>query len=231
MNVLILAGGLGTRLKSAIGDLPKPIAPVNGNPFLYYLLKNLEQYPVEHVCLSLGYGADQIKDALKSYNFTFDVSFAIEPSPLGTGGGIYYAMQTADFDEAIILNGDTFFNIDLTNFYAFFKQTQCDIAIASRFVDDAGRYGALQVQNENVIAFHEKSQQGAGLINAGIYCICFSIFKNIEKNNSFSFEIFMKNHLDKLIIKSKEYTLPFIDIGIPEDYNCAHEIVKLYIAQ
>lgn len=229
MNVLILAGGLGTRLRSVIGKIPKPIAPIGEKPFLYYLLRSLEKYPIKSVFLSLCYEPDKVINALNPYTFSFNVSYVVEPSALGTGGGILYSLKEMIGNEAIVLNGDTFFDIDLLDFYDFFKTSKADVLVASRHVEDSGRYGSLVLENNRIIDFKEKGYEGKGLINGGIYALKGSIFEGKNKLDSFSFEAFLKENLSKLNILTKEYKNPFIDIGIPSDYKRAGDFLREFL--
>lgn len=226
MNILILAGGLGTRLRSVIGDIPKPIAPINGHPFLYYLLKSIEKFDPKSVTLSLCYGADKIIEALKPYTFSYRLTFMTEPEALGTGGGIKFALDKLGLKEAIVLNGDTIFDIDLRNFYNFFQEHSPDVLLASRIVEDSGRYGALSIRDDYVIEFREKGYDGKGPINGGIYVLKSSIFKSKNSLQSFSFELFLKENLNTLKIMAKEFKNPFIDIGVPVDYERACEFLR-----
>ncbi|CAO5677526.1 MAG: D-glycero-alpha-D-manno-heptose 1-phosphate guanylyltransferase [Holosporales bacterium] len=226
MNIIILAGGLGTRLRSVVGDIPKPIAPIDGKPFLYYLLKKIERFNPKSVTLSLCYAPDKIKNALMSYSFNFNLDFVVEPTALGTGGGLLYCLRQKEWDEAVILNGDTFFDIDLTKFLNDFKNLSSNTHIASRMVDDSGRYGGLTLKDNRIIVFNEKGKEGQGLINGGIYALNASIFKCIKTQDPFSFEQFLKENVDKLLITTSTYHAPFIDIGVPEDYKRANDFLK-----
>ena len=116
-EAIILAGGLGTRLRDTVSDLPKVLAPVNNQPFLYYLLANLFKQNLNHVVLSTGYMGEKIEEFIKKRYPEKNISIAKEEKPLGTGGGIFNALQFCNSDEILILNGDTFFNIDYNFFY------------------------------------------------------------------------------------------------------------------
>ena len=113
MEAVILAGGLGTRLRGVIGEIPKCMAPVDGKPFLQYQLEWLSRFDVRHVVFSVGYLREQVMDFVKSREWPFAITFAVEKEPLGTGGGIRLALQKCKGKQVFVLNGDTFYNVDL----------------------------------------------------------------------------------------------------------------------
>ena len=225
MEVIILAGGLGTRLQSEIGAHPKCLAPINGQPFLHYLLKKLESQMVDHVVLSLGYKAEEVIEYLRTKAFTFKVSWVIEKEPLGTGGAIKHALRKCTQKDVVIMNGDTYFDIPLHEFTKYIIDEQVQFGLVLRHVPDASRYGLVSIdEHQEIVLFHEKDVNNTheGLINGGIYYI-----RRAEKVLStyptqFSFE---KDALPQLIADFKnrgwvrnDY---FIDIGIPSDYQKA----------
>ena len=140
MEVIVLAGGLGTRLRSVIHEIPKCLAPACGVPFLQYLLDWLSAYPVEHVVFSVGYLREQIIDFVKGHEWPFSYDFAVEVEPLGTGGGIRLALDMCKGDHVFVVNGDTFYPVDLTAF-SFDKP----ITLALKPMKDFDRYGTVVV--------------------------------------------------------------------------------------
>ena len=118
-EAIVLAGGLGTRLREAVPDLPKCMAPVNGKPFLHYLLTYFQQQGIERFLLSVGYKHELVSDYFASSSQDFNVSYIVENEPLGTGGGIELAMPAVKGKNVLVLNGDTFFKIDLNRFSNF----------------------------------------------------------------------------------------------------------------
>ena len=153
--VIILAGGLGTRLRSVIDDLPKAMAPVNGKPFLHYIFQYLVRQNVAQVVLSVGYRRQAIHNFFGDEYLGIRVRYAIEEEPLGTGGGIKKAfMQVNDF--AFVLNGDTFFDVDLNELAVFHEDTKADISLSLKPMKNFDRYGTVQLQNERIIQFDEK---------------------------------------------------------------------------
>lgn len=174
MEVIILAGGLGTRLRSEIKNIPKCMAPVNGKPFLWYLLKDLEKYSeIKRVILSVGYLREIILDWILTIKdkFPFEFDYAIEEEPLGTGGGIRLAMKKVTEEEAIILNGDTYFNVDFNELIAIHRnQDEAKLTIALKLMKNFNRYGTVAIdKNGRILKFNEKQVCKEGVINGGIY--------------------------------------------------------------
>jgi D-glycero-alpha-D-manno-heptose 1-phosphate guanylyltransferase len=229
MDAIILAGGLGTRLRAAVNDVPKCMAPVNSYPFLYYILSQLQKNKVTHVILSLGYKHETVIKWIEKNQFNCLISCIVENEPLGTGGAVKTALNKVKTKEALILNGDTFFDIDINAFYQFHVQHNADISIALKPMSKFDRYGSVAINNLNrVVKFHEKEYCDYGYINGGCYLLQKDsfIFENIQLS-AFSFE---KEILEKNTATGKIYGYIndgyFIDIGIPEDYRKANEDFK-----
>lgn len=229
-EVIVLAGGFGTRLKGVIKDIPKPMAPINNKPFLEYLLNYLVQFNISRVILSVGYKHKLIQNYFHNKYKNIDIEYAIENEPLGTGGGIFNAMQYITIDKIIIINGDTFFNINLFDFYDFHTSLKSDLTIALKKMYKFDRYGTVKMQNHRIIDFQEKQYTNTGFINGGIYACNKKLFHNKIKQPKFSFEKdFMEKYVKKMNIigfKSEDY---FIDIGVPADYERAqNELINIY---
>lgn len=229
MEVIILAGGLGTRLRSVVSEVPKCMALVAGKPFLWYLLKYLTRSEVSRVILSVGYlrevifkWIDEVRD-----DFPFKLDYAVEEEPLGTGGGIRLALCRAVEDDVVVLNGDTFFDIDLAALVARHRSCGAAISLALKSMRDFDRYGAVEVGGDLIVAFHEKGHCQEGLINGGVYCISRSRVPLEGLPEKFSFE---KEVLEPGVAKKNIYGFDFggyfIDIGIPEDYQRADETFR-----
>lgn len=225
--VLILAGGFGTRLKSVVPDLPKPLADVNGKPFLWWLLCHLESEGAKEVYLSVGYMHEHIHDFFGNKFNQINLHYIIETEPLGTGGAIRNACQKIPEKEILILNGDTLAMVSLKEFTTFASTYHSKLFMAVAKVPDASRYGTI-IKNENnqIIGFAEKGTSGTGLINAGIYLIDKTLFNSFELPNKFSFEVdLLTKHLSQINLIAYDQVTDFIDIGIPEDYAIAqHKI-------
>ena len=220
MEVIILAGGFGTRLQSVVPDVPKPMALINGKPFLEYLLEYLSRYKATKIILSVGYKANIIKEYFKIRYKDIPIVYSEEDQPLGTGGAIKKALQFTANNRCLVLNGDSFFSIDLDKFYE--KTAKDKIAIGIKKMINFDRYGSVEVENDKITAFTEKRFTDEGYINSGIYAVSKQIFDDIE-DDTFSFELFLQNQEDIAAYIADGY---FIDIGIPLDYEKAKEDFK-----
>ncbi len=217
MEAIILAGGFGTRLKNAVSDLPKPMAPINGVPFLSYIFNQLNFQGFTTVVLAVGYLNEKIICYYGNRYKNIDIKYSIEDEPLGTGGCIKKALKMTTEKYVYIINGDTYFNIDFSRI-----AKPNNIIIACKYMIDTARYGKIISEHNIVIRFVEKEIVGPGYINGGIYCLDRDVFDPFILPKKFSIEKdFFEKYLDQLSIQtflSDEY---FIDIGIPEDYEKA----------
>ena len=229
-TAIILAGGMGTRLKTIISDLPKPMAPIMNVPFLTYQLNYLKHFGIKKVIFSVGYLSEKI---IAHYNQSFEnisIEYSIEKNPLGTGGGIRMAMSNLNEDLVLILNGDSFFDLNLEQFYNLHLEQKSDFSLALRYVNNSERYGNIEFNSSHQItSFIEKNQLNqSGYINAGVYILSKKLYlQNTKPDINFSIEKdFFEKQLNQLIIKGFEFKDYFIDIGIPEDYLKAQDDFK-----
>jgi len=218
MEAIVLAGGLGTRLRSVVSDLPKSMAPVNGRPFLEYLLDYLILQEVNHVVLSVGYMREIIMDHFGSSYKGIPVDYAIEEEPMGTGGGIRLALWQISGNRAFALNGDSLFRVDLRTMMTFHTEQTANITMALREVPDTERYGRVSITPEGrITGFDEKGRSGPGYINGGVYLIEKLYLMEPEFRGRFSIEkeCFEPNHATARFFgfPSAAY---FLDIGLPE---------------
>ncbi|MBK9284237.1 MAG: nucleotidyltransferase family protein [Sphingobacteriaceae bacterium] len=231
-EAIILAGGFGTRLKNVVSDVPKPMAPVNGQPFLVYLVNYLKHYGVNKIVFSTGYLGEVIEQYFgKEFN-NISIEYSLENSPLGTGGGIRLAMNKITGEQCWVLNGDSFFDVDLKKMYQLHENSKVEMSIALRKVPNASRYGCVEVDSvNNITVFNEKSAvTAAGLINGGVYLLNKKYFlTNTIPDTNFSIErdCFPESVKQKQI-SGFEFNGFFIDIGIPEDYNKAQNDFKKF---
>lgn len=224
-DTIILAGGLGTRLKSVIHDIPKPMAPIAGKPFLYRLLSYISKFNPSKIVLSTGYLSSNIEQYF-GYSFNdIPILYSIEHEPLGTGGAIKKSLNYCNTDNCLILNGDTFFKIDYNELLKFHNSNKSDFTIALKDIEKPERYGTVETNEGNIIAFKEKNKElKNGLINAGIYLLSKSTIKYFPTEEKFSFEKdFLEKNIEKLKIKAWVTDEYFIDIGIPEDLKKAND--------
>lgn len=224
-EAIILAGGLGTRLREAVPDLPKCMAPVAGRPFLSYVVDALRMQGIHHFIFSLGYKAEAIEDYLKEHYPTLDYTLALEEEPLGTGGAIQLALQSARTNEVLIANGDTLFKVDIQAMAGFLQAKDAECLLALKPMSHFDRYGVVELDREGrITSFREKQYYAEGLINGGIYLVNKQKFLIRAFPDKFSFE---KDYLEPFFSQGAFYGLAqdgyFIDIGIPEDYNRAQQ--------
>lgn len=226
MDVVILAGGLGTRLSSIVSDVPKPMAPVNGKPFLEYILLWLEKFDISNVFLSVGYKKEVIQDYFGDNFNGMPITYAVEDKPLGTGGGIINALQLTTSKDVLIVNGDTYFPIDINDLASFHNQNNSAFTIALKQMVNFDRYGTVEIENTSIRKFNEKQYAEAGLINGGIYLVNRNFLMTRQFPEVFSFEKeVLELEADKGTLSGKAFDNDFIDIGIPEDYYLASKIL------
>lgn len=218
MEAIVLAGGAGTRLRSMVPDLPKPMAPVAGRPFLELLLAALAVQGFTRVVLSLGYLADIVLRHFGARFAGMDLVYEIEASTLGTGGALRRALGRCSTDHVYVLNGDTWLDLQAGEIEAQWQRDRTPLIIATE-VPDTARYGRLLVSGRRVTGFLEKGSAGKGLINAGCYVFPASIAEHFPPDEEFSLERdFLANAVSSMPVHVHVCRGRFIDIGVPEDY-------------
>ncbi len=218
-EAIILAGGFGTRLASVI-DVPKPMAPINDIPFLEYILNYLAKHQVTIIHLAVGYKYQVIVDYFGNKYKNLTLNYVVEDSPLGTGGAVKKALDKVNSNTVFIINGDTFFDVDLAQMEKQFTLNNATVALALKPMQNFDRYGVVEVNSSNkIVAFKEKKHCESGAINGGIYLLKTNIFEGLDFPAQFSLE---QDYFDKYCLEtnflgfiSDTY---FIDIGIPTDY-------------
>jgi D-glycero-alpha-D-manno-heptose 1-phosphate guanylyltransferase len=218
MEAIVLAGGFGTRLKQVVPNLPKPMAPIAGRPFLEILLNTLAKKRFSRVIMSLGHLADKVTTHFGDSYASLELVYEIELKPLGTGGAVRSALARCKSDHVFVFNGDTFLDLETDAVEAQWQKNIAPIIVA-REVPDTARYGRLNTSNGRVISFVEKGAGGQGLINAGCYVLPTNILNGFEMGLAFSLET---DFLAKAV-ETQQFDLfvtqgHFIDIGVPEDY-------------
>lgn len=223
MEVIILAGGLGTRLANIVNDVPKPMAPIANKPFLEILLDYLCANNITKVIFATAYKSEVIQKHFKEKYKNIDLSYAVANEPLGSGGQAKDGLKISTHEDVIIMNGDTFFEINLNKMMDFHKKNKSDFTMAVRKSENIKNSGSIYYNNEKqIISFKEKKDVGAGLINGGIYIVKKNIFYNINKIK-FSLEHdFLEKNINNYKIMAYESNEYFIDIGTPEDYYKAN---------
>jgi D-glycero-alpha-D-manno-heptose 1-phosphate guanylyltransferase len=227
---IILAGGFGTRLQSVVNDVPKPMAPVAGRPFLEWVLDYCLENGIQEAILSVGYKSETIINHFGKEYKGIQIKYAIEKEPLGTGGAIRYAIEMLEDDSnCLILNGDTLFKSDLQKLYGTYEDKSADLIVSLRRMYDFDRYGVVEINESNrIISFQEKKHCDEGLINGGVYIVSSKLIKQIfPEVKSFSFEKdFLEHYVQQLKFIGIEQSGYFIDIGIPEDFEKANRDLK-----
>ncbi|EAI2137556.1 D-glycero-D-manno-heptose 1-phosphate guanosyltransferase [Campylobacter upsaliensis] len=216
MEAIILCGGLGTRLRAVVKDVPKPMAPVGGKPFLEFIFEFLKKQGVKSVVLAVSYKYEVIQEHFKNEFLGIKIKYSIEQEPLGTGGAIKQALELCEGREVFVLNGDSIFEISLKKL----RLKGAKICLALKKMVDFERYGAVKVDESGEIAeFKEKSFCKEGLINGGIYLLSKDIFEGFSFLGHFSFEEFLSTNFKALKARAELFEDYFIDIGIPQDYE------------
>jgi len=221
MQAIVLVGGFGTRLRTVVTDLPKPMAPIQDKPFLAHLLLNLKRHGITNVVLPIHFMGEKIRAYFQSEYAGISIQYAVEEQPLGTGGAIVNALKfiSATDEPVFVLNGDTFLQLDYQAMYEQHQQTGASLTMALRRIDDCSRYGKVITEDNKIIKFSEKGEPGPGLINAGVYLIHPQLFSQYQLPSQFSFENeFLFPHLNSIAPRPFLANDYFIDIGIPEDY-------------
>lgn len=219
-EAIILAGGKGTRLRSVLKNLPKPMAQIQNKPFLEILIEHFNAKGIQHFVLSVGYMSDTIIEHFKNRYRDIDISFSIENEPLGTGGAVSLAFKKVKGEIALVLNGDSLFDVDIKKL-KLYHSTDLPI-IYGRYVDDVTRFGHFVCKKNKVVSFKEKMGKGSGFINGGVYVFKKDTLASFPSNKNFSierdfFSKFTTNNTATIIFSNSF----FIDIGVPESLQKA----------
>ena len=225
VTVVILAGGLGTRLRSVIGDSPKVLAPVHNRPFLAYLLEQIAQANIKQAVLCLGYRGNQVRSVFGDAYTGMRLVYSQESSPLGTAGALRLAMPLFQSDPVLVMNGDSFCEVDFEAFWTWHLTRRADATLLLTQVPNMHRYGRVQVDEEGrVLAFEEKDGRSTlGWVNAGVYLINHRLVQAIPMSDAVSLE----REVFPAWVGRGLYGYPsqgrFLDIGTPEAYAMAEQ--------
>lgn len=230
-EAIILAGGLGTRLRAAVPDLPKCMAPILAKPFIGYLTDYLYQQGIQKFVFSLGYKHELVQQYLLTQYGGLDIRFSVESSPLGTGGAVLLACKMIADEDVLVVNGDSFFKVNLAELCALHETCNADCTLALKPMQNFDRYGVVELNTDNSVKnFKEKQFFQEGLINGGLYALNILSFSSKNFPEAFSFE---KDYLERFAEARQFYGLEqgeyFIDIGIPEDFERAQTELILNI--
>jgi D-glycero-alpha-D-manno-heptose 1-phosphate guanylyltransferase len=224
-EAIVLVGGLGTRLRPLVSDVPKPLAPVAGRPFLAWVLDHLAGAGVARTILAAGYMADAVESAIGDRWQGMAIDYSVEDSPLGTGGAVRKASALLHGEAAHVVNGDTFLRYSPARLADATRRAGAGIGIALAAVEDVARYGAVEREGDTIVGFSEKGRHGAGWINAGCYFLPSDTIAALPGAAAFSLEGDVVAPLAAAgrAIGHAE-TSDFIDIGVPEDYRRAQSL-------
>lgn len=226
MEAIILAGGFGTRLAQVVKEVPKPMAPVAGRPFLQYVADDLIGQGVDRMLFAVCYKRETIMDFFGGNYRGVDIAYSVEREPLLTGGAIRQAVKDCREERVFVINGDTFFAVDLKAMRHFSEKTGKKVTIAVKGMQDFSRYGKVEINDAmEVTAFHEKQFCKQGYINGGVYDIKRAALADYPAKFSMETECFPE------LLKTREIAAfasdgMFIDIGIPEDYERAQTLFE-----
>lgn len=238
MIALILAGGLGSRLREVVPELPKPLADIQGEPFLAYLLNYLSKFAsIQRFILSVGYKGDLIESYFGKTYAGIPIAYVYEKEPLGTGGALQLALKDfppQDF-PVLVINGDTFLEFDLQKLLQLHLKAKLDLSVVLREVPESQRYGVAHLAGEHLLGFQEKMSEGPAWINGGVYLLSSSVQKTLKKVDleKFSWETEILSRLRHLSLLAGGFKTHgnFIDIGIPEDYKKAQSLLPLWLRE
>ena len=229
LTTLILAGGLGTRLRPAVGALPKALARVAEKPFLDYLLSYLKNEGVRDIILCTGYGAEKIESYCGDGSGRgLQIRYSKEEKPLGTGGAIKYAGEKIKSDPFLVMNGDSILYAELSGFLGFHLKKNALLSMLLTTVEETGRFGSVTVGGDGAVKiFSEKTRKGKNVINAGVYLFGRAVLNQIPSGIEVSLErevfpAYAGKGLYGMVVPG-----PFIDIGTPESYANAKATLSL----
>jgi D-glycero-alpha-D-manno-heptose 1-phosphate guanylyltransferase len=228
ITAAILVGGLGTRLRSVLPDVPKPLAKVNGQPFLSYLLEQLDSAHIRQVVFCTGYRADQIETTFGDHYKGISLRYSQEPMSLGTGGALRLALPLLTCDPVLVMNGDSICRCDLEAFLHWHLSRRAEASLLLAQVNDVSRFGKVNVNDEGVVTeFVEKdaSNTAPGWINAGIYLLSQKLINQIPPEQAVSLEREVFPNWIGHGLYAYQGSTRFIDIGTPESYQLASDFL------
>ena len=229
MEAILLAGGLGTRLRSVVNDRPKPMALIEGRPFMEYVVHELTKSGIDRIVFAVGYKGSMVEEYFgDGSDFDVQVSYAYEETLLGTAGAIRNAGRLVQGEQVYVLNADTFYQIDYGRLKGLLDEKNLDMALVLRQVPDISRYGEAVLTDGMLTGFNEKSpEERPGTINGGIYLLKKSLIEEIPEGKvSLENEMIPKWMREGKRLGGFVNEGYFIDIGIPEAYFQFQEDVR-----
>ena len=229
LQALVLVGGRGTRLRSVVADVPKPLAEVAGRPFLLHLLDYLARFEIRDVVLCTGYMGEVVRERLgDGAAYGVRLSYSQEPAPLGTGGALRLALPLSRGETVLALNGDSLVDADLAKFLAFHEATRARASMVLSRVEDKARFGTVELgEGDAVAAFSEKDasakEQGPGWVNGGIYLLHGDVLAAVPAGEKFSLEYDVFPTLVGRGLYGFRSDAGLTDIGTPSSYLRSQE--------
>lgn len=225
-EAVVLAGGLGTRLRAVVAEVPKPLAPVAGRPFLHWLLEGFARQGITRAVLAVGYRSEAVRAALGPRFAGIELAYAVEEAPLGTGGAIWAALASCTEERVVVANGDSWIGAPLAALAG--AASGADLVLTVRPVPDRARYGSVVVEGDRVVGMAEKGGAGPGLVNAGLYLMRRDLPGRRAMPEAFSLEHDVLAKPAGLDVRAFPTDAPFIDIGTPEDYAAAQALIPAW---
>ena len=231
IDVVILAGGMGTRLAKKLNGKPKILAPILGKTFLDFIFCWLRNYGVQNIILALGHLADEVQEYLKTAPpEDINIKCVIDSVPLGTVGGVVSASYFIQSELVLVMNGDTFIDADLCKFREYHRKNSTEITLLTTKVENSSRYGLVDIDELGFVkSFKEKTGSTLpGVINSGLYFMGKSVISYIKEQGTGSLETEVFQKLPHGSIGAFNGEFNFIDIGIPETYLKAEPFLTPY---
>lgn len=230
-DLILLAGGLGTRLRSILTEgQPKALSLVGSRPFLNHLLDYFYQQGIRHITLALGYGAESICSHVESIQLPegMKIKYSVENTPLGTGGAIRLAVNKTQSNSIFVCNGDTITDLNLQQLYDYHNKKQATVTVALCKVDDCSRYGQVRTnRNGKVISFREKTDSPEhGVVNVGVYVVRRELLQELPEGTNLSWETdcipnYCNRQMYGIALCNK-----FLDIGVPDSLRSAGKFLE-----
>lgn len=230
-EAVVLAGGLGTRLRERVSDRPKPMAPVAGVPFLAHQISWLARGGIERAILSVGFKHETIHAYFGDHFQDVGIIYSVEETPLGTGGGTRLALDHVRTRDVVLVNGDTFFAVDLASLHRAHRTREAMVTLAVRHLDDTARYGRVELEADGFVRRFTAPQSGQpGTVNGGVYVVSAEAFRSHAPEGRFSLEDdFLAAGAGILPFYGRRFDGYFIDIGTPDDFERAQTELRAHL--